>query len=283
MKTLPSSFSVSRLIGGAAVAALAAGATGSAAAQVATTKQAIMVNGQWSAWVKQADVLQSAMPTGAMGAQVTIHATSLGTPLLGLMQSAVTGQLASTKLQLAAFTYQLAPVSALNVGTRIQEIDLPGADASNTGIPAFTIKFAQGIAEQGKPASGTPPMEPPLTQALRLNHFRLKFGDLDAAYTRTIAPMTITAGAKVPDLVITTSASSTSPAYQLWAKGLQAWFQSRLPRSGTLIYLAPDMVTPVFVEEFTGVVVKSIDTPTAAPGTVTLGLTGVSFKYGRAF
>jgi len=283
MKTLPSSYSVARLVGGAALIALTAGTTGSAGAQVATTKQGILVNGQWSAWIKQADVLQSAMSAGAMGAQVTIHATSLGTPLLGLMESALTGRPLPTKLQLATYTYQLAPVSALNVGTQIQEIDLPGADANNTGIPAFTIKFAQGLAEQGKPAILAPPMDQPSTQPLRLNHFRLNFGDLDANITRTIAPMSITLGAKVPDLVITTNPPSTSLAYQAWSKGLQAWFQSRASRGGTLQYLSNDMMTTLFAVNFTGVVVKSIDTPTGAPATVTLGLTGVSFKFGGGF
>jgi hypothetical protein len=280
MKTITGSYPVARLVGRAAFVALVAGVTASADAQVATTKQGILVNGQWSAWVKQTDVLQSAMTTGAMGAQVTIHATSLGTPLLTLMESALTGRPLATKLQLASYTYQLAPVSALNVGTKIQEIDLPGGDASSTAIPVFTVKFAQGLAEQGKPAILAPPMDQPPTQPLRLNHFRLNFGDLDANLTRTVSPMTITPGAKVSDLVITTSPPSTSPSYQVWAKGLQAWFQSRTPRGGTLAYLSNDMMTTLFAVNFTGVVVKSIDTPTGAPATVTLGLTGVSFKFG---
>ena len=260
-------------------ASLCAVAVSTGAAQAAPNHQALMVDGAWSGWVDQADVQQTAAKGGAVAAQVTVRTAYLGTPLLQLLSASLAGKARETKLQVATFNGQLAPVSATKLGSaHLQEIDLPAVDAGSSAGVTFTIKFSPGVAEQGLPSGGAPGPNPRLQPMQR--NFRLDFDSLAGTYVSgvgalTLIPDDVARGAEFPTLVLSTSSLSTSAAYQKWSRDVQAWFTSGKPRNGTLTFLGPDMRTPLFVEQFRGLRVTSISTGSGKP-TIHLSMTGMS-------
>src|SRR5262245_9038213 len=144
----------------AAIASLTliAGASPAHAQQYASTMQAVMVNGVWSAWMQQADVVQTANPKGGVNAQVTLRSNYLGAPLMELVTMVLAGKQIDAKVELATFSFNTGtPVTALHlVRPQVTEVNLPGADATTDGVGSFGVKFSQVPAESGAPSSGKP-------------------------------------------------------------------------------------------------------------------------------
>lgn len=251
-----------------AVPAIAGGQT--------STRYAVALGSTWIGWADSAQVIETALATGGVGAQATIQTSYVSSPLLDLIAASVAGKSPTTPVQVASYSYTLSPVSLLKIGsTWIQEVDVPRADASHTGPALVRVKFAQAISELSKPT--TSPGSNLLGQMLHANYFHLQFDSLDATTAISIAPMAIRLpdvlkGINLPQLVLTTAASSP-----VWNTGIQKWLTSQTARNGTLTFLASNLSTPLLVVRYLGVRVKSIDTSTGAP-IVTFTMTGIRIQ-----
>jgi hypothetical protein len=242
------------------------------------TQQAIMVNGLWSAYVTQADVLQTAAPDGKINAQVTVRGEILGAPLMGLATAALAGNAEPAEVQLATLDLTRGTI----LGTvklpmaQIQEVSLPAANASSTAAGSFAVKFSPAaVAQEAPPAASLPSIA--LTPLVRQNMFRLDIDSVSGSYVMTVAPVVVTTGLveKPPPpspLVVTVRSGPTVQAQQQFAQW-QQWFASGEPRSGTLSFLAADL-RPILVERFSGLRVMSISSASGV-STVTIGMTGV--------
>jgi hypothetical protein len=246
------------------------------------TQQAIMVDGTWRAWMKQADVLQTAAPGGGISPQLTVRGEILGAPLMSLVVAMLGGKPVSSEVQLETFDLNRGTgVSAWKLsGARIQEVTLPAADASNTGVGSFAVKFSQDAADQVAPPAATLPSIA-TAPVIRQNMFRLDIDSIGGSYVMAVAPVVVTPapvekGAGLPPLVVTVRSGLPVQAQEQFA-GWQQWFASGQPRGGTLTFLAADLRTPVLVERFSGLRVTSISSAAAA-STVTLAMTGMSIE-----
>ena len=257
-----------------------AAASSAHAQQYPSTMQAVMVNGVWSAWMQQADVVQTANPKGGLNAQVTLHSNYLGAPLMELVTMALVGKQIDAKLELATFSFNNgAPLSALHlVRPQVTEVNLPGADATTDAVASFGVKFSQVPAESGTPSSG----KPSATQKSNLiytRNFRFDVDSLPGKPVVSVAPLVIPASAVVKAAPYPTLIVSASPlanvAQQQWLAECQRWLASGQPRNGTLTFLSPNLTTPVLTERFTGLRVASIATVSGRP-TVTLTMTAMS-------
>lgn len=256
---------------------IVAGAPAAADAQT-SNRQALMIGGTWSGWIDSAQVAQSTLSTGAISTQVSIQTSYLAAPLLNFIAASVAGKLPSTKLALSTFSSSGSQISLVNIGyPRIQEVDLPAADARNTGPIFVGVKFAPATAEMGTPTS-YPGSNPP-GQALHGNYFHLKFDSLDATTATSIAPMSVVLAevfkGNLPQLVLTTT--TAQPAYSTWSSGLQTWLKSQTTRNGTLTFLASDFKTTLLLVRFGGVRVKSIINTTTGP-VVTFTMTAIGIQ-----
>ena len=248
----------------------------------ATTKQAVMVNGVWSAWVQQADVQQTAV-AGGISAQVTIRGAYLGAPLMNVLALALAGKAPEAKIQLATFnlTSSAPPATALKFSRpQLLEIDLPTADAASADAASFAVKFSQTSPESGQAPAGQPG---PTTKAqvILQRNFRLDIDSIPGSYVSAVAPLVIGAasivkGGGYPPLVVSATALASS-AHPDWMNKWQTWLASGQPRSGTLTFLSADLRTPLLVERFSGLRVASITTVSGRP-TFTLTMAGVSIE-----
>jgi hypothetical protein len=264
---------------------LIAGAT-PARAQVqqsyATTKQAVMVNGVWSAWVQQADVQQTAV-AGGINAQVTIRGSYFGAPLMNLLAAALVGKAPEAQIQLATFniTSSAPPPTALKFSRpQLLEIDLPTADAASADPATFAFRFSQTSPETAPAPAGQPA---PVTKAQLIlqRNFRLDIDSIPGAYVSAVGPLVIGAasivkGGGYPPLVVSSPALVPS-SHPDWMNKWQTWLASGQPRSGTLTFLSADLRTPLLVERFSGLRLASITTVSGRP-TFTLTMTGVSLQ-----
>jgi hypothetical protein len=179
-----------------ALMALFMAGTSPARAQVGqsytTVRQAVMVNGVWSAWLQQADVQQTAI-TGGISAQVTIRGSYLGAPLMNVLTSALSGKAPEAQIQLAAFRISTSapPATAFKFSRpQLLEIDLPAADAASTEAGAFVVKFSQTSPETG-PAPAGQPNPVSKGQLILQRNFRLDIDSIPGAYVSTVGALAI--------------------------------------------------------------------------------------------
>jgi hypothetical protein len=241
---------------------------------------ALMINTYWSGWMNQAQVLQTALPTGGTGAGISVQTSYLAPPLLDLIAQSMAGKLSTPALQLATYSSNGQPLTLVKLVSRIQQIDLPAVDASNTGPVLVGVKFAQAPFESGKPTT-FPPANPKV-QVLRSSNFHLQFDSLDATTAISIAGMSVVLpdvmkGGGLPQLVLRYSATTGSA--QTFIKGLQQWFQSQTSRNGTLTFLDTDLRTPILIVRYRGLRVVSNSVGTATP-TATFTMTGINLQTG---
>ncbi|HEY2163159.1 MAG TPA: hypothetical protein VGH04_04175, partial [Gemmatimonadaceae bacterium] len=193
---------------------------------------ALMINSYPAGWMNQAQVLQTALPTGGTGAVISVQTSNLAPPLLDLIAQSMAGKASTPALQLATYSATGQPLSLLKLVSRIQQIDLPAVDASNTSPVFVGVKFAQAPFESGKPTT-SPPVNT-RGQFLRSSNFHLQFDSLDATSAISIAGMSVVLpdavrGGSLPQLVLRYNAGSTGSA-QTFVKGLQQWLRSQTSR-----------------------------------------------------
>jgi hypothetical protein len=269
------------------------------------TQQAIMVNGVWSAYVTQADVVQTVASGGGINAQVTVRGEMLGAPLMGLATAALAGTAGPAEVQLATLDLTRGTI----IGTvklptaQIQEVSLPAANASNTAAGSFAVKFYPAAAQQEPPPAATLPSIT-TSPVVRQHMFRLDIDSVGSEFVMAVAPVIATAlvaqatelaekpattelvtkrltTGLVPTrpppspLVVTVRSGPTVQAVQQFAQW-QRWFASGETRGGTLTFFAADL-SPLLVERFSGLRVLSISS-TSGVSTVTLGMTGVAVE-----
>ena len=151
-------------------------------------------------------------------------------------------------------------------------------NASLDGYGSFVVKFSQAPAQSGTPSLGKP-VSTQKSGLISMRNFRLDIDSLPGKSVVSVAPLVVPAAAVVraapyPSLVVTASPLA-SAAQQQWLAECQRWLASGQPRNGTLTFLAPNLLTPVFTERFTGLRVASIATVSGRP-TVTLTMAGMS-------
>lgn len=256
-------------------------ALGNIAAMPAVAKaqmQALMVNGVWSGWMSQGSLNQAPLPTGGLGAQVTVQTNYLGGPLLDFVTASIAGKVATAPMMYATYNSLLQGMNAWKIGAaRIQRVDLPAANAAIAGPTFVGVTFAPALYEAaGKPTSSPPGN--PRGQALMSNLFHLQFDSLDATSAMAIASMPIflpnvLKGENLPQLVLTYSLVATSSS-QAFDKGLRAWLASQTTRNGTLTFFMAGFTTPLLVEHFRGLRVVSINA-TSAGMVATFTMTGI--------
>lgn len=263
-----------------AAAVMAGALPASANAQL----QALMIGSYWSGWMTQGLVSQTALPTGGTAAQLTVRTNYLSPSLLDFVAQSVAGKVAYTTVQYATFTANAQPISLLKIAnTRIQEVDLPAADARKADTVQVGVTFAQAPFETGKPATWPPGN--PQGQGLRSNYFHLQFDSLDATSAIAINGMAVRLpdvlkGVNLPQLMLTYTVSPTNGASQTFAKGLQAWFSSQTSRNGTLTFFASDSRTPLLIVHYRGLHVLSINNPGTSAPTATFMMSGISIQSG---
>src|SRR6185312_9044791 len=157
------------------------------------TQQAIMVNGVWSAYVTQADVVQTVASGGGINAQVTVRGEMLGAPLMGLAKAALAGTAGPAEVQLATLDLSRGTI----IGTvklpmaQIQEVSLPAANASNTAAGSFAVKFYPAAAQQEPPPAATLPSIT-TSPVVRQHMFRLDIDSVGGEFVMTVAPVIAT-------------------------------------------------------------------------------------------
>jgi len=242
--------------------------------------QALMLGSSWSGWMNKADVFQAVLPTGGMGAQITVQTNYIARPLLDLIASSLAGKSGPTSMALATYAANAVPQNQYKIAAaQIQEVDLPAANAGGHDTLLIGVKFAQAPFESGVPT--THPPGNPLGQVLRSNYFHLQFDGLDATSAISIGSMAIVVPyalkGSLPQLVLTYSNAASGQAF---STGLQSWFRAQTTRNGTLTLLAADFKTALMVVQYRGLRVISVNSPSSGPSTATFTMTGISLQPG---
>jgi hypothetical protein len=229
-------------------------------ATMAQNRQALMIGSYWVGWMNESQVVQAPLPNGP-GAQLTVYTSYLSTPFLDLITTSVAGKVAPTNLQLATYSTTTGlPMSLLKItNARIQEIDLPAANAAQIMDAIAVVKFAPAIAE----AAGKPTVFPPGNtrgQNLLSNNFRFQLDSIYSSPAASVASMRIllpdaTKGVNLPQLMITyTESSANEPVL---ANAVQRWLTSQITQNGSLTFYLPDLKTPLLAVRFRGLRVLS--------------------------
>ena len=268
------------------------------------TQQAIMVNGLWSAYVTQADVVQTAAP-GGINAQVTVRGEMLGAPLMGLATAALAGKAGPAEVQLATLDLTRGTIiGTMKLPTaQVQEVSLPAANAGNTTAGSFAVKFYPAAAQQEPPPAAAMPSIT-MSPVVRQHMFRLDIDSVSGENVMTVAPVIATGLVQqaaelaekpaatelvtkrlttglVPNrpppspLVVTVRSGPTVQAVQQFTQW-QQWFASGATKGGTLTFFAADL-SPLLVERFSGLRVISISSASGV-STVTIGMTGMGVE-----
>jgi len=117
----------------------------------AQSMQALMISGAWTR-VDSARSLQTPLPTGALGTQLSIQTNYVAPSLLTFIEASLIGKAPTGTIQLATMP-ATGSVTLLKVdGTRLQSVDLPAADASKTTPTLLGVKFTSSVFASGSAA-----------------------------------------------------------------------------------------------------------------------------------
>jgi len=259
-----------------------------------SSKQAVALDGIWIHGVKDVDVVQMGAPGGGVNAQVTL--TLFMPPDVSVAKwigATMAGTVRPPSVQIGTFDYDMQLQNAISLtGARIQEIQIPEADAASKDAIHTTVRLYPAPAQQGMTTrSGQEPnFSLPMGSAAVASNFRLNIDGVDCSRVSKVAPLTITfapsggveratALNREPRMTYSPLVVTVSRAY---AAPFQQWLASGGAKNGTLTFLKSDLSTPLFVIRFTGLHVQSIANDMTANSQsiprskITLSFTGLS-------
>jgi hypothetical protein len=222
-------------------------------------------------FARTATVTESASPSGTSSDIVFAMVPRVGEPLLPWIEATVSGHASKKALQFLTLDAlsKITDVEALPDAT-IAEIDFPELVAGSKNSSVWSVKLhgTHATHAPGDHSALVPPPVPTPDKRMLDGNFRLAIDGLDCTHTKKVSAITVKsvlapepaparsivrnpllrapviATKGVPTSTATVSNVSVTVSLTHGGQGFQQWLSGgRVPKSGTLTVIAPDMQT----------------------------------------